>query len=109
MPFSPATAGADFNGTPYIVQFSDFNSAQSLSSVAEVEIINDTMAEFTESFVCVVSTPDGEDRRGIVAVDPNNVTISIEDNGGEWVCQVGVADILEWVWLTLWSGCVKWA
>ena len=55
------------------------------------------MAEFTESFVCVVSTPDGEDRRGIVAVDPNNVTISIEDNDGEWVCQVGVASIMDWV------------
>ena len=62
-----------------------------------MEIINDTMAEFTESFVCVVSTPDGEDRHGIVAVDPNNVTISIEDNDGEWVCQVGVADIMHQV------------
>ena len=95
MSFSPATAGADFKGTPYFVLFSDFNSAQSLSSVAEVEIINDTMAEFTESFVCVVSTPDGEYTRGIVAVDPNNATISIEDNDGEWVCQVGVANIMD--------------
>jgi hypothetical protein len=75
-----ATAGEDFVATPYTVMFSDFNSQQSLSSSADVVIINDTMAEFTESFKCVISAPDGEDTRGIVIADPNTVTIAIQDN-----------------------------
>ena len=82
---SPSTAGEDFVATPYTVMFSDFNSQQSLSTSADVVIINDTMAEFTESFKCVISAPDGEDTRGIVIADPNTVTIAIEDNDGEWV------------------------
>ena len=84
---SPFPAGEDFVATPYIVMFSDFNSQQSLSSSADVVIINDTMAEFTESFKCVISAPDGEDTRGIVIADPNTVTIAIQDNDGEWVWQ----------------------
>ena len=76
-------AGEDFVETPYNVTFSDFNSQQSLSTSADVVIINDTMAEFAESFRCVISAPDGEDTRGIVIADPNTVTIAIEDNDGE--------------------------
>ena len=78
-------AGEDFVATPYNVTFSDLNSQQSLSTSADVVIINDTMAEFTESFRCVISAPDGEDTRGIVIADPNTVTIAIQDNDGEWV------------------------
>ena len=77
------SAGEDFVATPYSVMFSDFNSQQSLSTLADVVIINDTMAEFTESFKCVISAPDGEDARGIVIADPNTVTIAIQDNDGK--------------------------
>ena len=78
--------GVDFEGGVYTVQFSDFNSPNTLSSVAVIKILDDQVTESTEAFNCFVVPPSGGANAGIVVGQPNTTTITIEDNDGVCVC-----------------------
>ena len=46
--------------------------------MVEVPILDNLISEPTESFICVILGPRGEE--GIVVEDPNTITIVVEDN-----------------------------
>ena len=46
--------------------------------MVEVPILDNLISEPTESFICVILRPRGED--GIVVEDPNPITIVVEDD-----------------------------
>ena len=58
------------------------------SSMVEVPIADDIISEPTESFICVILRPRGED--GIVVGDPNTLTVIIEDDDCEYVYRIHV-------------------
>ena len=50
--------------------------------MVEIPILDDLISEPTESFICVILRPSGED--DIVVEDPNTITIVIEDDDCEY-------------------------
>ena len=64
------------------MEFQTFFDNSTVSSTAEILIVNDWISEPTESFICVILRPRGED--GIVVEDPNTITFVIEDDDCEY-------------------------
>ena len=78
-------ADKDFKGTDLIVQFNDFTSEQTLSTVAEIEIVDDVEVESTESFQCVISGALGDYTDRVIINDPAHYRVAIEDNDGKLI------------------------
>ena len=80
--------GEDFTGGDYTVEFQTLRVSSSVSSTAEIPKINDSIPEFTKSFICVILRPRGED--GIVVEDPTTITVVIEDDDCEYDSRIHV-------------------
>ena len=65
-------------GGIYTVEFQTLGSKRTVSSTAEIPILDNLISEPIESFICVILRPRGED--GIVVKDPNTITVIIEDD-----------------------------
>ena len=64
------------------MEFQALNQNNTVSSMVKIPIVDDFISEPTESFICVILSPRGED--GIVVKDPNTITIVIEDDHCEY-------------------------
>ena len=75
----------DFAGGVYTVNFTNTssNSLTSASSVAEIAIVDDDVSETTESFFCVLLRQSRTSDDGVVAEDPDTISVAIEDNDRE--------------------------
>ena len=67
------------------MEFQTLGASSSVSSTAEIPIVNNSISEPAESFICVILRPRGED--GIVDEDPNTLTVVIEDDDREYMSQ----------------------
>ena len=64
------------------MEFQALGARSSVSSTAEIPILDNSLLEHTESFICVILRLRGED--GIVEEDPNTINIIIEDDDCEY-------------------------
>ena len=77
--------GKDFAGGVYTVNFTNTssNSLTSTSSVADIAIVDDGVSESTESFFCVLLRQSRTSDNGVIAEDPDTISVAIEDNDSE--------------------------
>ena len=81
----PAFSGRDFSFTPGTkLFFTDTETETSFSNDLVVPIINDNFTEPCESFICTLQGGDA-DTAGVRYVQPNQVTIEICDDDGEYM------------------------
>ena len=67
------------------MEFQTLGKKRTVSSVVEVPIVNNSISEPTESFICIILRPRGAD--GIVVEDFNTITVVIEDDDCEYVTE----------------------
>ena len=65
------------------MEFQTLRVISSVSSTAEISIIDNLASEPSETFICVILRPRGME--GIVDEDPNTITIVIEDDDCEYI------------------------
>ena len=70
------------------MEFQDLRMSSSVSSTAVIPIVDDSISERKESFICVILRPRGED--GIIAKDPSTITVVIEDDDCEYNYRIHV-------------------
>jgi hypothetical protein len=68
----------DVRGRVHVATFDDVNAANTTSSEITLVIVDDDVAEPTESFICAILRPFGTN--GVVVSDPDTITVSIRDD-----------------------------
>ena len=61
--------------------FTDLNSHNTTSSEMTLGIVDDSISEPTETFICIILRPLRD--IGIVVSDPDTITMTINDDDGE--------------------------
>ena len=65
------------------MEFQTLGASSSVSSTAEIPIVNDLISEPTKSFFCVILRPRGED--GIIVECLNTIIVVIEDDDCKYI------------------------